>query len=171
MKIDKNSFGNADSDLLASGTMYFEDFIICLHTNFTDSQIKALDAFSLIEITTNAILHDMHVDNVIESLRFTLSRDAEMQTLTKKIRQFHAVLNSSDTDEVAKHIKYTGKFGQHEHHLIVIFLNHLTVNFLKILTKEKGKINSSNFTQVNFARLLSAIFDEAFEKTLNELRS
>ena len=65
---------------------------------------------------------------------------------------------------------YNGEYTNHQAALIVIFLNHLAANFLKIAKKEKSKLTSSDIGNVKFTKLLSTIFDKAFEKTLSELK-
>lgn len=167
---NKINFQDIQSELLASAIMYFEDFIAILHTNLSQEGYSSFDAFSIIEITIASITQTTKLQNVISSLKLTLKHSSNKDIIIAKVSEFHQLGDIKDVKQIMKLINYDGEYTKHSAELIIIFLHHLCANFVKFVHLEKSALKSSDIEKIKFAKLLSIIFDKAFEKTLSELK-
>lgn len=167
---NKINFQDMQSELLASAIMYFEDFIAVMHTNLSQAGFSSFDAFSIIEITIASIAQSTKLQDVISSLKETLKHSSNADTIIAKVSEFHQLEHTKDADQIMKLISYDGEYTKHSAELIIIFLHHLCANFVKFVHLEKSVLKSSDIEKTKFAKLLSIIFDKAFEKTLSELK-
>lgn len=163
-------FKGMNSELLASAIMYFEDFIAIMHKGLSQAGFSSFDAFSAIEITLASLTQSKGLEEVLVSLTDTLARSANSDFIIQKVTEFYKAMHNKEPEEMVNLIKYEGKYDKNHAELIIIFLNHLTANFLKIAKHEKSSLKSTDIENTQFTRLLSVIFDKAFEKTLAELK-
>lgn len=167
---NKINFQEIKSELLASAIMYFEDFIAIMHTNLSQAGFSSFDAFSIIEITIASVTQSKKLQDVISSLKLTLKHSSNTDIVIEKVSEFYQLEHTKDADQIMKLINYEGKYTKHHAELIIIFIHHLSANFVKFARLEKSALKSSDIENTKFAKLLSVIFDKAFEKTLGELK-
>ena len=168
---NKINFQNVDSDLLAAGIMYFEDYIAILHKNLIESDFANFDAFSIIEIITTTLLQDKNLDSIEASIKESVKPSEQLDNILLSVSEFHKILHDTDGKVTVRILKQQKKYPWNAIALIIMFLNHLAVNFLRILNTEKSKLTAAEIDKTKFTQLLSVIFDQAFEKTLSELKT
>jgi len=168
---NKINFQSVNSDLLAAGIMYFEDYIATMHKNLKESGFDSFDAFSVIEITTTTLLKDKELGAIEESIRESIPSSKQLYNILAVVSEFHKILHDRDGSDTTKILQQKGEYDWEDIALIIMFLNHLAINFLRILETEKAKLTAGEIDQTRFTKLLSLIFDSAFEKTLAELKN
>lgn len=168
---NKINFQSVDSDLLAAGIMYFEDYIATMHKNLKESGFDSFDAFSVIEITTTTLLQDKNLNAIESSIRESIPKSKQLDNILAVVGEFHKILHDSNGSATITILEQKGDYDWEDVALIIMFLNHLAVNFLRILENEKSKLTAGEIDQTKFTQLLALIFDSAFEKTLAELKN
>ena len=127
---NKINFQNVDSDLLAAGILYFEDYIATLHKNLIEADFANFDAFSIIEIITTTLLEDKNSASIEASIKESVKPSTQLDNILLAVSEFHKILHDTDGKATTRILKQQKEYSLNAIALIIMFLNHFLYHYL-----------------------------------------